>query len=386
MTTLVQTLVQFSRTYLIADAAPLSVQERWRSAFAGLLGMLLLEALLTVLPLAADTRRLLAPAGASAVILFCLPHSPLGQPWSIAGGLMVSALAGIACGHWIQPLWLALPCAVALAIWAMAALRCLHPPGGALAILMASQQAGWGTAATVATNVLGLLLAAMAINNLVGKRQYPQCAAPQAAAKGPRRVATAGITHQDLATALDRVDGYLDITETDLVTVFEHATENALRRHEAQTCGKLMATEVACVEFATELETVWDLFRGGVRTAVPVLDRSRRVIGLVTLEALLRHVPDGNAPMGTRLRQLLQPTPGPNSNKPEVAGQVMTERFTTVQTGDDLARVAALLANGPEQGDIPVVDEQGKFAGLLRPSDVLSALYHRQALQQAQAA
>jgi len=48
--------------------------------------------------------------------------------------------------------------------------------------------------------------------------------------------------------------------------------------------------------------------------------------------------------------------------------------------------VAALLANGPEQGDIPVVDEQGKFAGLLRPNDVLSALYHRQALQQAQAA
>ncbi|GAB2179869.1 HPP family protein [Denitratisoma sp. agr-D3] len=379
-------LARFARSYLIADAAPLSARERWRSALAGLFGLLLMQALLTVVPVDAETRRLLAPAGASAVILFCLPHSPLGQPWSVAGGLLLSAAAGIACGRWLHPSWLAIPCAVAIAIWAMAALRCLHPPGGALAIVMASQHAGWEAMGAVAFNVLGLLLAAMMLNNIVGRRQYPQCAAPQPARPVFRREAESApptvIDHQDLAVALARVDSYLDITESDLVTVFGHAAENAFRRRHHQTCGDLMEREVVCVEFATELDTLWRLFQGEAGAALPVLDRAGRMIGLVTLEGLMRHVPVGEAPLAERLRRFLLPTPGPNSAKAEVAGQIMTERFTTVREDDDLSQAASLLLAGTGQADLPVVDGRGKFVGLLRPRDILAALYHRQALEE----
>jgi CBS domain-containing membrane protein len=129
-----QAIHRFFRDYLVADAAPLSPAERRRSALAALLAILLLEALLALLPVPAAARSLLAPAGASVVILFSLPHSPLGQPWSVLGGLLLSALVGLACGQWIAIPWLAVACAVALSIWLMAALRCLHPPGGAMAI------------------------------------------------------------------------------------------------------------------------------------------------------------------------------------------------------------------------------------------------------------
>ncbi|UUZ55438.1 HPP family protein [Massilia sp. H-1] len=42
---------------------------------------------------------LIAPMGASAVLLFCLPASPLAQPWAVIGGNLVSALVGVACAR-----------------------------------------------------------------------------------------------------------------------------------------------------------------------------------------------------------------------------------------------------------------------------------------------
>ena len=99
-----ESLRQFSLRYLIADAAPLSRRERWSSALAGFLGMLLMQAVLTVVPAGPGLSYLLAPLGASAVILFALPHSPLAQPWSLIGGLLISAIIGALCGAWILSL------------------------------------------------------------------------------------------------------------------------------------------------------------------------------------------------------------------------------------------------------------------------------------------
>ncbi|RYH63846.1 MAG: hypothetical protein EON54_07270, partial [Alcaligenaceae bacterium] len=72
-----------------------------------------------------------APLGASAVLVFAVPASPLAQPWAVIGGNVLSALVGSACAALIpDPAW-AGAAAVALAIALMFSLRCLHPPGGA---------------------------------------------------------------------------------------------------------------------------------------------------------------------------------------------------------------------------------------------------------------
>ena len=49
----------------------------------------------------------IAPMGASAVLLFAVPASPLAQPWSIVGGNLVSALIGVSCALWLGPTGLA---------------------------------------------------------------------------------------------------------------------------------------------------------------------------------------------------------------------------------------------------------------------------------------
>src|ERR1700709_1307690 len=50
---------------------------------------------------------LMAPMGASAVLLFGVPASPLAQPWSIVGGNLVAALVGVAVASWITDPFLA---------------------------------------------------------------------------------------------------------------------------------------------------------------------------------------------------------------------------------------------------------------------------------------
>ncbi len=77
---------------------------------------------------------LVAPMGASAVLLFAVPASPLAQPWSIIGGNTISALIGVIVAHFVHEPALATGIAVALAIAAMSFTRCLHPPGGAAAL------------------------------------------------------------------------------------------------------------------------------------------------------------------------------------------------------------------------------------------------------------
>ncbi|MDU6107505.1 MAG: HPP family protein [Klebsiella pneumoniae] len=76
----------------------------------------------------------IAPMGASAVLLFGVPSSPLAQPWSIVGGNVLSALIGVTVGMLVPDAALACGLAAALAIAGMYFLRCLHPPGGAVAL------------------------------------------------------------------------------------------------------------------------------------------------------------------------------------------------------------------------------------------------------------
>ena len=78
---------------------------------------------------------LMASLGASALLIFVLPSSPMAQPWAVIAGNVVSALVGITCATYIDNILLALPIAASLAIMAMFILRCLHPPAAAVALI-----------------------------------------------------------------------------------------------------------------------------------------------------------------------------------------------------------------------------------------------------------
>ncbi len=128
-----------------------------------------------------DRVLLIASVGASAVLVFGAPRSPLSQPRNLIGGHVVSALVGVACWKLFQahPV-LAAALAVATATALMHALRVLHPPGGATALIavIGSPQVhelGFLYAfVPAAAAPLVLLAVALVVNNVAPTRRYPE--------------------------------------------------------------------------------------------------------------------------------------------------------------------------------------------------------------------
>jgi CBS domain-containing membrane protein len=83
---------------------------------------------------AEGTHIILASTGATAILVFGMPHVPASQPWNIVGGHLVSAFVGVTCYLLIPIDILAASVAIPLAMLAMHSFRCMHPPGGATAI------------------------------------------------------------------------------------------------------------------------------------------------------------------------------------------------------------------------------------------------------------
>lgn len=124
---------------------------------------------------------LIGSFGASAVLVYGAPRSPLAQPRNLVGGHMISALIGVACWQLFHA-WpgLAQALAVATAIVLMHLTRTLHPPGGATALIATLgsaeiQRLGfWYVLMPATLGPLLLLLVALLVNNLSRTRRYPE--------------------------------------------------------------------------------------------------------------------------------------------------------------------------------------------------------------------
>ena len=314
---------------------------------------------------------LIAPMGASAVLLFCVPSSPLAQPWAVVGGNTVSALVGAACLHLVPDPLLAAPLAGCLAIATMFALRCLHPPGGAVALTTvlgghAVTDAGWMFALSpVATNSLLIVLAALLYNNLTGRR-YPH--APHAADRNvhatgdPAPNARLGITEDDLEAALVRYGEVLDVSRDDLLAIVDDARQLALRRHfKERTCGELMSTRIVFVSPRDTLEHARELLLRHRLQSLPVLDASRHLRGVLAQEDVLRQVG-----WGARLRQLV---PGAALRVQDA----MQQRVVALDVDAPLAQLVPLLSDrGYHQ--VAITGRDGAMVGLVSQSDLVAAL------------
>ena len=149
--------------------------ERLRSVFGAFIGLLLVITLARYLgELSGIDEWLMASLGASALLVFALPGSPMAQPWAVIAGNTISALIGVSCFHLIGEPLLALPAAAALSILGMFVLRCLHPPAAAVALIAVLGHIAHYRYAVfpVMVDSILLVMAGAAYSNLTGKR-YP---------------------------------------------------------------------------------------------------------------------------------------------------------------------------------------------------------------------
>ena len=161
--------------YLGGDQPPVSWLERMRAVLGAFIGLMLVITTAKFLGERSGIDEwLMASLGASALLVFALPGSPMAQPWAVIAGNTLSALIGVSCFHLIGEPLFALPLAAALSILGMFILRCLHPPAAAVALIAVLGHIGsyrYAFFPVMVDSVL-LILAGAAYSNLTGK-PYP---------------------------------------------------------------------------------------------------------------------------------------------------------------------------------------------------------------------
>ncbi|MGH6647338.1 HPP family protein [Aquabacterium sp.] len=358
--------------------APVQVnaQERLRGVVGAVLGVLF-AACLSRLFGEGDPAVpwLVAPIGASAVLVFGVPASPLAQPWSVVGGNTVSALVGIACANLIHEPAVAGAVAVSLAIAAMFSLRCLHPPGGAMALIAVLTHAtGFHWAVFPAlTNSALLVAAGIAYNSATGRR-YPHVQAP--VRPGTPGAPPARFSSADIDVVLSRYNQVLDISRGDLENLLQAAEMEAYRRQLGEIrCADIMSRELISVEFGTSLQDAWTLLRKHGVKALPVVDKLNRIVGILTLADFMRHAKlDLHEGFGERLRDFIKRTTTMHSDKPEVVGQIMTRQVRVASADRHVVELMPLFSEGGHH-HIPIIGEKNRLVGIITQSDFVKALH-----------
>jgi CBS-domain-containing membrane protein len=117
--------------------------KKHRKNFVGAIGALLGVALLQLLAEGTSTPLLIAPFGATFILVFALPDSPLVKPKNVLGGYLISGFFGLAVlnSFGVNPWTLGL--SVALALFAMQVTGTVHPPAGAVPLLVMFSEPEW---------------------------------------------------------------------------------------------------------------------------------------------------------------------------------------------------------------------------------------------------
>jgi CBS domain-containing membrane protein len=240
-----------------------------------------------------DVPLIVAPIGASAVLLFAVPSSPLAQPWPIIGGNTISALVGIFVAHVIHDPVVATGVGVSLAIGAMSLTRSLHPPGGAAAltgVLGGPAVAGWGLLFPLVPVALNsaIIVAVGILFHKLTRRNYPHVA-QQPAENAHRTIdqppsARAGFRDEDLDAALAVLHETFDIGRADLGALLRQVELQAtVRTHGHISCRDVMSRDVITIGAdASPALAKALLVKHDIRT-LPVVDRRDRLVGTIGL-------------------------------------------------------------------------------------------------------
>lgn len=231
----------------------------------------------------------IAPMGASSVLLFAVPASPLAQPWNVIIGNTIAALIGVACYHIFPNLTIAFSVAVSLSIFLMMTTDSLHPPSGAVAITAVLG----GTSIhelgymfwfyPVLLNSVLLLAIAIIYNRMLGKA-YPQAAQLNTRSKDPTPTQKVSIQPQDIQDVLEQQTELLDISEYDLQKIIlEVQAKASLRVNHHFTCADIMTKDVIRLKQDDDIQVALDKFKQMNLMSLPVVDDEDALVGTLAL-------------------------------------------------------------------------------------------------------
>ncbi|QUS36995.1 CBS domain-containing protein (plasmid) [Falsirhodobacter algicola] len=303
---------------------------------------------------------LVAPFGASSVLLFAVPNSPLAQPFSAIVGNTVAALVGVAVCLTVPDPLLRIALAVGLAITATMLCRAVHPPAGAVAMTAAMSPDAiahlgfWFALAPIAVGTTALVVLAALYARLTGRR-YPFRQLPEAAPARPDPLARLGLTEGDLSGLLERYRQSFNMGAADLARLIGAAEMTAAARASGPlTAGDVMSRDLVTVGPEAALEHIADLFQRYRFTALPVVGAEGAFLGVIFQLHLIGRA--FSAPRGAKVR----------------AETIMERSGPRAQTGTPLAALLPMMAEG-ETDAVPILDA-GRIVGIVTRTDLVAAL------------
>ena len=219
-------LLRFQRFFCI-EHSRISNSEKIVATVGSILGISI-SFFISYLLIGAQAAMFLVPSmGATAVLLFALPHGALSQPWALFMGNLISAFIGVSCFILIPNIFIAAGLAVGLSIGAMHLLNSIHPPGGATALVAVvggptiHDLGYFYIISPVFINVLAIFSVAIVFNSLFAWRRYPVSMMRFMEKQTTHQEATSSaIRSKHIGQAVKDMDLVIDITIEDLKRLF----------------------------------------------------------------------------------------------------------------------------------------------------------------------
>jgi CBS domain-containing membrane protein len=340
-------------------------REQLRAGLGALIGISLCALVVRIdAVMGGSTLFLVAPLGATAVLVFCVPNSPLAQPWSAIVGNVVAAVVAMLAIYLVPAPW-TVGVAVGGAITAMMLVRALHPPGGAVALLTAldpasAQDAGLLFPVMPIGVLTAILVVAAIFYNRITGRVYPFRQPKHEDVKDNAR--RLGLSNAQLGALLERFNQSTNVGVADLGRLLAAAEADAIEhRFDGTLCADIMTTDLITVRPDTPLAQIVKRFRQHTIKSLPVVGKDLTLQGIVLQADLLAAISTGGPTATWRKRPA-----------PQVASDVMRAAERAVP--HDLP-VGVLLNRLAAHGSkvVPVLRDD-RLAGVLTRSDIIRLL------------
>ncbi|MGR3481468.1 HPP family protein [Salipiger marinus] len=324
---------------------------------------------------------LVAPFGASSVLLFAVPNSPLAQPWSAIVGNMVAALVGVAVCLLVDPPVARVALAVGLAVAATMLCRAVHPPAGAVAMTVALSPEAverlgfWFALAPVGVGTVTLVGLAAIYARLTGRR-YPfrQFEAPND--RGTRDadpVARLGLTEAELSRILDRYRQSFNLGVEDLARLIGAAELQAAARQTGPAhAGDIMSRDLVTVRPETRLAEVADLFRRHRFTSLPVVGPQDRFLGVIFQIHLITRAREDALRLDRSFAPALKRLLDRGRARPVRAEEIMSVAGPRATQDTPVAALLPMMADGGVDA-VPVL-QRDRLVGIVTRTDLIAAL------------
>ena len=168
----------------------------------------------------------------------------------------------------------------------------------------------------------------------------------------------------------------MDVSSGDLSELLTEVQKNNFKRHSGTiTCADIMVRDVINVEYGTDVEAAWKIMQGEKLKALPVIDKSRRVIGIITWHDFFKFINVGaNESFPEKFRAFIRRTPDISTNKPESVGHIMASHVTVLPENTHIAELIPLMSNKGHR-QIPIVNSENRLVGMVYQANLIVALY-----------